>query len=116
MRSKIRSYNRAAGITDETMIYHSPACGTSRKVPAALRDAGLRPRTIEYLKNLSTRVELKAILGRLDIRPRQILRRKGTPFDELKLGNPDILDDSLIGAFLLHPVLLERPIVSTPKG
>jgi arsenate reductase len=100
----------------ETIIYHNPNCGTSRKVLGMLRDAGLDPKVVEYLKTPPTRDELVSLLDRMDKTPRQILRRRGTPFDELGLGDPAKSDDSLIDAILAHPILLERPVVVTPKG
>nr|WP_294525005.1 arsenate reductase (glutaredoxin) [uncultured Rhodopila sp.] len=99
-----------------TVIYHNPACGTSRKVLGLLREAGLQPNVIEYLKTPPTRQELLALLARLGMTPRQILRRRGTPFDELGLGDAAKSDDSLIDAILAHPILLERPIVVTARG
>jgi arsenate reductase (glutaredoxin) len=102
--------------TVETIIYHNPNCGTSRKVLGMLRDAGLEPRVIEYLKTPPTRAELASLLGRMGKTPRQILRRKGTPYDELGLDDPGKSDDSLIDAIMAHPILLERPVVVTPRG
>jgi arsenate reductase len=100
----------------ETIIYHNPNCGTSRKVLGMLRDAGLEPTVIEYLKTPPSRTELVSLLDRMGKTPRQILRRKGTPYDELKLDDPAKSDDSLIDAILAHPILLERPVVVTPRG
>jgi arsenate reductase len=102
--------------TADILIYHNPACGTSRKVLGMLRDAGLQPKVIEYLKTPPSRVELVSLLGRLGKSPRQILRRRGTRYDELGLDDPAKSDDSLIDAILAHPILLERPIVVTPRG
>ncbi|MEA2738636.1 MAG: hypothetical protein QOH05_1943 [Acetobacteraceae bacterium] len=102
--------------TSETIIYHNPNCGTSRKVLGMLRDAGLQPTVIEYLKTPPSRAELVALLGRMGKTPRQILRRKGTPYEELGLDDPAKSDDSLIDAILAHPILLERPVVVTPRG
>jgi arsenate reductase (glutaredoxin) len=101
---------------DETIIYHNPNCGTSRKVLGMLRDAGLAPRVIEYLKTPPTRSELLSLLDRMGKTPRQILRRKGTPYEELGLDDPARSDDSLINAILAHPILMERPVVVTPRG
>jgi arsenate reductase (glutaredoxin) len=101
---------------DETIIYHNPNCGTSRKVLGMLRDAGLAPRVIEYLKTPPTRSELLSLLDRMGKTPRQILRRKGTPYEELGLDAPARSDDSLINAILAHPILMERPVVVTPRG
>jgi arsenate reductase len=99
-----------------TTIYHNPNCGTSRKVLAILKDAGLEPTIIEYLKTPPTRAELTALLDRMGLTPRQILRRRGTPYDELNLDDPAKSDDALIDAILAHPILLERPVVVTPRG
>ncbi|HBK09099.1 MAG TPA: arsenate reductase (glutaredoxin) [Acetobacteraceae bacterium] len=101
---------------DETIIYHNPNCGTSRKVLGMLRDAGLEPKVIEYLKTPPTREEMKSLLHRMNKTPRDILRRKGTLFDELGLGDPAKSDDSLLDALQEHPVLMERPVVVTPRG
>ena len=100
----------------ETIIYHNPNCGTSRKVLGMLREAGLEPKVIEYLKTPPTRGELVSLLARMGKTPRQILRRRGTPFDELGLDDPAKSDDSLIDAILAHPILLERPVVVTSRG
>jgi arsenate reductase len=102
--------------TTETIIYHNPACGTSRKVLGILRDAGLQPKVIEYLKTPPSREDLVSLLGRMGKTPRQILRRRGTPYDELGLDDTAKSDDALIDAILAHPILLERPIVVTPRG
>ncbi len=100
----------------ETIIYHNPNCGTSRKVLGALRDAGLEPKVIEYLKTPPSREELLSLLARMGKTPRQILRRKGTPYDELGLDDAGKSDDDLIEAILAHPILMERPVVVTPRG
>ena len=99
-----------------TTIYHNPNCGTSRKVLGMLRDQGQDPRVIEYLKNPPTRAELLDLLAKMGIKPRDLLRRRGTPFDELGLGDPAKTDDALIDAILAHPILMERPVVITAKG
>ena len=100
----------------ETIIYHNPNCGTSRKVLGMLCDAGLEPTVIEYLKTPPSRAELVSLLERMGKTPRQILRRKGTPYDELGLDDGSKSDDSLIDAILAHPILMERPVVVTPRG
>jgi arsenate reductase (glutaredoxin) len=100
----------------ETIIYHNPNCGTSRKVLGMLRDAGLEPTIIEYLKTPPSRMELVSLLDRMGKTPRQILRRKGTPYDELGLDDATRSDDSLIDAILAHPILMERPVVVTSRG
>jgi arsenate reductase len=99
-----------------TIIYHNPNCGTSRKVLAALQEAGTEPRVVEYLKTPPTRAELQDLLQRMGMTPRALLRRKGTPFEELQLDDPGKTDDMLIDAILAHPILMERPVVVTPKG
>ena len=99
-----------------TTIYHNPNCGTSRKVLGMLRDQGQDPRVIEYLKNPPTRAELLDLLAKMGIKPRDLLRRRGTSFDELGLGDPAKTDDALIDAILAHPILMERPVVITAKG
>jgi arsenate reductase len=97
-------------------IYHNPNCGTSRKVLGILRESGATPRVIEYLKTPPTRAELKDLLTRMGMTPRQLLRRRGTPFDELGLDDPGKTDEQLIDAILAHPILMERPVVVTAKG
>jgi arsenate reductase (glutaredoxin) len=104
------------GNVGETIIYHNPNCGTSRKVLAILRESGIEPRVIEYLKTPPDRAELTALLARLGMMPRQILRRRGTPFDELGLDDESKTDEALLSAILAHPILLERPIVVSPNG
>jgi arsenate reductase len=81
-----------------------------------LRDAGLRPAVTEYLKTPPSRAELLALPGRMGIGPRQLLRRKGTPYDALGLGDPALSDDSLVDAIVAHPILMERPVVVMPRG
>lgn len=100
----------------EVVIYHNPKCSTSRKVLGMLQDAGATPRVIEYLKTPPTRAELEALLKRMGITPRELLRRRGTPFDELHLDDPAKTDATLIDAILAHPILMERPVVVTAKG
>jgi len=100
----------------ELTIYHNPNCGTSRKVLGMLRESGVEPRVIEYLKTPPTRAELTQLLASMGMTPRQLLRRKGTPFDELGLDDPAKSDAQLIDAILAHPILMERPVVVTNKG
>jgi arsenate reductase len=97
-------------------IYHNPACGTSRNTLAMIRQSGDEPIIIEYLKNPLTRGELVSLINSMGARPRDILRRKGTPYDQLKLDNPELSDDELINFMVEHPILINRPIVVTPKG
>ena len=98
------------------VIYHNPACGTSRNVLAMIRNSGVEPTIIEYLKTPPSRTELVSLLARMGLRPRQLLRRKGTPYDPLGLDDPSLSDDQLLDAMLAHPLLIERPIVVTPLG
>jgi arsenate reductase (glutaredoxin) len=100
----------------ELTIYHNPNCGTSRKVLGMLRESGVEPRVIEYLKTPPSRAELLQLLASMGMTPRQLLRRKGTPFDELGLDDPAKSDAELIDAILAHPILMERPVVVTDKG
>jgi arsenate reductase len=100
----------------EVTIYHNPSCTTSRKVLATIREAGVEPHVIEYLKTPPSRAELQSLLGRMGITPRALLRRRGTPYDELGLDDTTKSDDVLIDAMLAHPILIERPIVVTDQG
>jgi arsenate reductase len=97
-------------------IYHNPACGTSRNVLALIRNSGEEPRVIEYLKTPPGRGELVELIGRMGMSVRELLRRKGTPYDELGLGNSALTDDALLDAMMANPILINRPIVVTPKG
>lgn len=105
-----------ADATPKVTIYHNPACTTSRKVLGMIREAGVEPRVIEYLKTPPTRQEVLDLLHRMGMTPRQLLRRRGTPYDELGLGDSAKSDDELIDAIVAHPVLLERPVVVGPRG
>lgn len=107
---------RIAPAQTPVTIYHNPACTTSRNVLAALRDKGYEPRVIEYLKTPPSRAELKQLLQEMDLNVRGILRRSGTPYDELGLGNEALDDDTLLDAIEQHPILIQRPIVVTAKG
>ena len=97
-------------------IYHNPACGTSRNVLAMIRQSGEEPTVIEYLNHPPTRERLAELIRAMEISPRDLLRRKGTPYDELGLGDPSLTDDHIIEAMLAHPILINRPIVVTDKG
>jgi arsenate reductase (glutaredoxin) len=100
----------------EVTIYHNPSCTTSRKVLAAIRATGAEPRVVEYLKTPPSRAELKSLLDRMGMTPRTLLRRRGTPYDELGLDDPKKTDAALIDAMLTQPILIERPIVVTERG
>jgi arsenate reductase len=97
-------------------IYHNPACGTSRNVLAMIRRSGEEPVVIEYLKTPPTREGLKELIGAMAIPVRAILRERGTPYSELGLGDPKWTDDQLLDFMMAHPILINRPIVVTPKG
>jgi len=102
-------------MTDVT-IYHNPACGTSRNTLALIRNSGVEPRVIEYLKTPPSRAELEGLIARMGIPVRALLRRQGTPYDELGLDDPKWTDEQLIDQMLAHPILINRPIVVTPLG
>lgn len=97
-------------------IYHNPNCGTSRNTLQAIRDAGHEPTVIEYLKTPLDVAGIRSLLAKLRVGPRDVLRQRGTPYDELGLGNPKWSDDELVDFMAAHPILIERPIVVTPKG
>ena len=100
----------------EVTIYHNPNCGTSRNVLGLIRNAGIEPTIIEYLKAPPDRQILLGLIKRMGIRVRDLLRRKDTPYDELGLDDPKWTDDQLIDAMLANPILINRPIVVTPLG
>ncbi len=97
-------------------IYHNPKCGTSRTALALICNSGAEPVVVEYLKTPPSRDELLSLLARMGVGPRAVLRRKGTPYDDLGLDNPALTDDQLIDAMLKEPLLIERPIVVSPLG
>ena len=97
-------------------IYHNPSCGTSRNVLALIRDAGIEPQVIEYLKTPPSRAMLAQLIERMGCSVRSILRERGTPYAELGLGNPALTDEQLLDAMMAHPILINRPIVVTPRG
>ncbi len=99
-----------------SLIFHNPNCGTSRNTLAILRASGEQPNVIEYLKTPPTREYLIELLTLMSIAPRDLLRRKGTPYEDLDLDNPALFDDQLIDAMVAHPILINRPIVVTDKG
>ena len=97
-------------------IYHNPKCGTSRNTLEMIRNSGVEPRVVLYLENPPTRDELKSLIAAMGIPVREVLRQKGTPYDELDLDNPKWTDDELLDFVGQHPILMNRPIVSTPLG
>lgn len=97
-------------------IYHNPNCGTSRNTLAMIKAAGEDPKVIHYLETPPSREHLVALLAMMKISPRELLRQKGTPYDELKLDDSSLDDDQLIDAMIAHPILINRPIVISQKG
>lgn len=97
-------------------IFHNPQCGTSRNVLALIRNSGAAPTVIEYLKTPPGRETLQRLIADMGVPVREVLRQKGTPYDELGLGDTTLSDDALIDAMLAHPILMNRPIVVTPLG
>src|SRR3546814_808651 len=100
----------------DIVIYHNPECGTSRNALAMIRNAGIEPHVIEYLKTPPSRALLASLIVRASVTPRALLREKGTPFAELGLDNPDLTDAQLIDAMMEHPILINRPLVVSPLG
>jgi arsenate reductase len=100
----------------EATIYHNPACGTSRNTLALLRHAGITPTIVEYLKSPPSKDELKSLIKDMGISVRDVLRRKGTPYDELRLDDLKWTDDELLDFIGKHPILMNRPIVVTARG
>jgi arsenate reductase len=97
-------------------IYHNPDCGTSRNTLAMIRASGEEPTVIEYLKTPPSRERLLQLIAAMRITPRELLREKGTPYAELGLGDPALTGEQILDAMLAHPILINRPIVETPKG
>jgi len=100
----------------DIVIYHNPACGTSRNTLAMIRNAGIEPHVVEYLKTPPSRTLLVQLIERMRITPRALLREKGTPYADLGLDDPALSDEALIDAMMAHPILINRPIVVSPKG
>ena len=100
----------------EVTILHNPACGTSRNVLGLIRNSGVEPRVVDYLKTPPARDELASLIRRMGVPVRDVLRGKGTPYDELGLDDPSLTDDRLLDAMVAHPILINRPIVVTPLG
>jgi len=100
----------------DVVIYHNPACGTSRNTLAMIRNAGIEPHVVEYLKTPPSRALLVELIDRAGITPRDLLREKGTPYAELGLGDASLSDDALLDAMIAHPVLINRPLVVSPLG
>jgi arsenate reductase len=100
----------------EITIYHNPSCGTSRNTLALIRNAGIEPEVIEYLKNPPSREVLKNLIAKAGLTVREALREKGTPYAELGLDEISLTDDQLLDAMMAHPILINRPFVVTPSG
>lgn len=100
----------------EATIWHNPACGTSRNTLAIVRATGIEPTVIEYLKTPPDRTTLVRLIAAADLKPRSLLRQKGTPYAELGLDDETLSDDALIDAMLAHPILINRPLVETALG
>ncbi|MCA1198036.1 arsenate reductase (glutaredoxin) [Sphingomonas sp. R647] len=100
----------------DIVIYHNPDCGTSRNALAMIRNAGIEPHVIEYLKTPPSRALLVELLARAHAAPRDWLRENGTPYADLGLGDPSLSDEALLDAMVAHPVLINRPIVVSPLG
>ena len=100
----------------DVIVYHNPACGTSRNVLGLIRNAGVEPHVVEYLKSPPSRALLENLLTRAELRIRDILRKKGTPYAELGLDDPAVSEDAIFVAVAKHAILIERPLVVSPKG
>jgi arsenate reductase len=100
----------------DVIIYHNPQCGTSRNTLGLIRNAGIEPHIIEYVKTPPTRLLLRQMIERMGVSVRDAIREKGTPYAELGLGDPFLSDDQLLDAMIAHPILINRPIVVTPLG
>ena len=100
----------------DVIIYHNPACGTSRNTLGLIRNSGVEPHVVEYLKTPPSRAMLESLVARIGGGARPLLREKGTPFAELNLGDPALSDAALIDAMMAHPILINRPIVVSLKG
>ena len=100
----------------DIIIYHNPDCGTSRNTLALIRNAGIEPHVVEYLKTPPSRALLEQMIQRAGIGPRDLLREKGTPYADLGLGDESLSNDTLIDAMMEHPILINRPLVVSPLG
>ncbi len=103
-------------MTTDIVIYHNPDCGTSRNALAMIRNAGIEPHVVEYLKTPPSRAMLENLIERAGITPRDLLREKGTPFAELGLEDPSLTDAQIVDAMMQHPILMNRPVVVSPLG
>lgn len=100
----------------DIVIYHNPECGTSRNTLAMIRNAGIEPHVVEYLKTPPSRAILESLIKRAGLSPRELLREKGTPYIELGLDDESLSDAALVDAMMEHPILINRPVVISPLG
>jgi len=112
----VRREPRPSTSSSAITIWHNPKCATSRKVLALIRARGVEPKIVEYLKNPPGVAEIRAVLKEMGIGPRELLRRRGTPYDNLDLINPRWTDSEFVAAMATHPMLIERPVVRTRRG
>lgn len=103
-------------MAEDVVIYHNPECGTSRNTLGLIRNAGIEPHVIEYLKTPPSRELLKLLIERMGVSVRDVIRVKGTPYHNLGLDDPNLTDDQLLDAMMAHPILINRPIVITARG
>nr|WP_269769862.1 arsenate reductase (glutaredoxin) [Sphingomonas sp. TX0522] len=107
---------KGRSVAVDIVIYHNPECGTSRNALAMIRNAGIEPHVVEYLKTPPSRALLVELIDRAGMTPRDLLREKGTPYAELGLGDTSLSDDVLVDAMMAHPILINRPLVVSPLG
>lgn len=100
----------------DVIIYHNPECGTSRNTLSMIRNAGIEPHVVEYLKTPPSRTMLEQLIARAGLTPRELLREKGTPYAELGLDDASLADEALVDAMMVHPILINRPLVVSPLG
>lgn len=107
---------KKSSVPTDIVIYHNPECDTSRNTLAMIRNAGIEPHVVEYLKTPPSRAMLVSLIERAGISPRQLLREKGTPHAELGLDDESLSDAALVDAMMEHPILINRPLVVSPLG
>ena len=103
-------------MTTDIVVYHNPDCGTSRNTLAMIRNAGIEPHVVDYVKTPPSRAMLESLMERAGLSPREVLREKGTPFAELGLGDESLSDTALVDAMMEYPILINRPLVVSPLG
>ena len=103
-------------MTTDIVVYHNPDCGTSRNTLAMIRNVGIEPHVVDYVKTPPSRAMLESLMERAGLSPREVLREKGTPFAELRLGDESLGDTALVDAMMEHPILINRPLVVSPLG